>query len=57
MSSLAPECNELKQEYDACFNYWYSEKFLKERDLSNPCQELFNVYKKCVWVTFIITRI
>ena len=29
MQSIGPECNELKKTYEACFNQWFSEKFLK----------------------------
>ena len=29
MNSIGEECNELKQSYDACFNVWFAEKFLK----------------------------
>ncbi|KAI8847212.1 mitochondrial distribution/morphology family 35/apoptosis, partial [Chytridium lagenaria] len=43
-----PECQDLKQRYDQCFNKWYSEKFLKgERD--EECEDLFKLYRACVW--------
>jgi TRIAP1/MDM35 family protein len=29
MNSIGENCNELKTKYDACFNQWFSEKFLK----------------------------
>ncbi|KAJ3414243.1 phosphatidylinositol N-acetylglucosaminyltransferase subunit gpi1 [Chytridiales sp. JEL 0842] len=48
MSSLSPECNELKQKYDACFNTWYSEKFLKGQK-GEDCEDLFKLYRACVW--------
>ena len=30
MNSIGEECNELKQSYDACFNVWFAEKFLRQ---------------------------
>jgi TRIAP1/MDM35 family protein len=48
MSSINKECNNLKQKYDACFNEWYTEKYLKGH-ITEPCVELFKVYKECVW--------
>ncbi|KAL1929065.1 hypothetical protein VTP01DRAFT_2124 [Rhizomucor pusillus] len=49
-SSVGPDCTELKQKYDACFNKWYSEKFLKG-DTRPECEELFKDYRACVMVT------
>ncbi|KAI8809553.1 mitochondrial distribution/morphology family 35/apoptosis, partial [Cladochytrium replicatum] len=46
-ASLSPECSDLKREYDACFNKWYSEKFLKG-DVTEGCVEIFQKYKTCV---------
>jgi TRIAP1/MDM35 family protein len=48
MSSLSPECDNLKKKYDLCFNNWYTEKYLKGY-ITEPCQELFKQYKECVW--------
>ena len=54
MESIGKDCGALKQEYDACFNKWYSEQFLKgEVEVSEnyvPCEELFKVYRDCVTV-------
>lgn len=47
MSSLAPECNELKAEYDHCFTNWY-EKFLAGKSNQNECQALFDKYQACI---------
>jgi TRIAP1/MDM35 family protein len=47
-TSFAPECNELKQKYDTCFNTWYSEKFLKGKGLHNECEEFWDQYKACI---------
>lgn len=48
-SSVGPNCTELKQKYDNCFNKWYSEKFLKG-DTTPECEELFKDYRACVMV-------
>lgn len=47
MDSIGPECTELKQKYEACFNKWYSEKFLKG-DKNDECEPLFRQYKACL---------
>lgn len=48
MNSLGRECNELKGKYDACFNVWFSEKFLKGDSNEDMCKPLFLVYRDCV---------
>lgn len=48
MNSIGPECNDLKKEYDACFNVWYSESFLKGQYKADPCSELLKSYRSCV---------
>ncbi|CAG8486455.1 3368_t:CDS:2 [Dentiscutata heterogama] len=45
--SIGRSCDELKKDYDACFNKWYSEKFLKG-DLRPECEEIFRKYRDCV---------
>ncbi|KAF2862161.1 distribution and morphology protein 35 [Piedraia hortae CBS 480.64] len=47
-SSLAPECNDVKDRYDACFLKWYSEKYLKGAASADECEGLFNEYKTCL---------
>lgn len=47
-TSFAPECNDLKQKYDTCFNSWYSEKFLKGEGLHNECEDFWVQYKECI---------
>lgn len=47
-ASFAPECTPLKEKYDKCFNYWYSEKFLKGESVENECSEQWYAYMKCV---------
>lgn len=43
-------CRELKEEYDKCFNVWFSQKFLKGEHNDEMCAELLKVYKECVKV-------
>lgn len=52
MNSISPECQELKEKYDACFNKWFSEKFLKG-NTKDECSALFEVYQECVKVCFL----
>lgn len=47
-ASFAPECTELKTEYDNCFNHWYSEKFLKGLSMENECAKQWYAYTTCV---------
>lgn len=48
MESLSPACQELKVKYDACFNEWFREKFLKGQTKDDSCAELFKNYQQCV---------
>ena len=50
MNSIGPACNDLKAKYDACFQVWFSEKFLKGDTSEDMCKPLFIVYKDCVRV-------
>lgn len=52
MDSIGPECTELKHKYEACFNRWYSEKFLKG-ETRDECEPLFKAYKACLDVQFM----
>ncbi len=47
MSSISPDCNDLKHKYDDCFNVWFSEKFLKG-DTKDGCESLLTAYSDCV---------
>lgn len=47
MASLSPECDVLKAKYDACFNDWYQNKYLKG-DLTPACEEEFKKYRTCL---------
>ncbi|CAD7089408.1 unnamed protein product [Hermetia illucens] len=48
MNSIGEECTELKRQYDACFNNWFSEKFLKGQTDDSMCAPIFKVYQECV---------
>lgn len=47
MNSVGEECNDLKREYDQCFDDWFTNKFLKGID-QDTCEALFKKYQKCV---------
>lgn len=49
MNSIAPECTNLKHDYDKCFNEWFGERFLKG-DIEPPsnCDNLFKKYQECI---------
>ena len=50
MNSIGENCNDLKSRYDACFNAWFSERFLKGHTDDSQCKPLFLSYQKCVEV-------
>lgn len=50
MDSINPECTEFKKAYEACFNKWYSQEFLKGNATKNPCGDLFREYQVCLIV-------
>jgi hypothetical protein len=54
MESLDPACNELKHAYDACFNGWFTDSFLKgeHKGMETPCDEILQFYTACVKVIF-----
>jgi TRIAP1/MDM35 family protein len=47
MNSLSQKCQEAKEKYDACFNKWFSERYLKG-DTRDECEPVFKVYQACV---------
>ena len=53
MNSIGEACNDLKRDYDACFNTWFSEYFLKGHTNDSMCAPLFKVYQECVKVSAI----
>ena len=50
MNSISPECQELKTQYDACFNKWFKDKYLKGYPQDTMCAALFKSYQNCVKV-------
>ena len=41
LNSISPECQELKVQYDTCFNRWFiNDKFLKGQTDDKSCAEL-----------------
>ena len=52
MNSVGPECKDLKEQYDVCFNKWFGEKFLKGiNQEDDECTKIFSVYQTCVRVS------
>lgn len=50
MNSIGENCNELKKQYDTCFNAWFADKFLKGKTDDTMCAPLFKIYQQCVKV-------
>lgn len=51
MDSIGAACNDLKKEYDECFNLWFSEHFLKGKTNDSMCAPMLKVYQQCVKVS------
>ena len=47
MESISADCQELKVQYDLCFNNWFKDSFLKGKP-EDTCAPLFKVYQTCV---------
>ena len=57
MDSIGKDCIELKRQYEACFNAWYSESFLKNKNTDmSICDPLFQEYQKCLRVIQLIAN-
>lgn len=52
MNSIGENCNDMKRAYDACFNAWFAEKFLRGHTNDAVCAPLFKTYQQCVKVRF-----
>ena len=50
MESISADCQELKRDYDTCFNAWFKDSFLKGKS-EDTCAPLFKVYQTCVKVS------
>lgn len=57
MNSISESCIDLKREYDACFNSWFSEQFLKGNYDDSMCATLLKKYQQCVKVDFSVFSI
>ena len=47
MESISADCQELKRDYDTCFQAWFKDSFLKGKP-EDTCVPLFKVYQTCV---------
>lgn len=54
MNSIGNTCNEIKHQYDECFQSWFTEKFLKGSLNDDACDPLFKLYQQCIQVTILI---
>lgn len=50
LNSFHPECNDLKQQYDDCFNVWFTEHYMNGHYNNEECQKIFGMYTDCVKV-------
>ncbi|KAK6623238.1 hypothetical protein RUM43_009090 [Polyplax serrata] len=48
MNSIGPNCTELKRTYDACFQNWFKNHFLKGETDDSMCRDQFQKYNECV---------
>ncbi|CAG2114172.1 unnamed protein product [Medioppia subpectinata] len=50
MNSIGKDCNDLKKEYEQCFNTWFADKYLKGQTNGSDqmCDQLFKRYQNCV---------
>eukprot|EP00636_Phaeomonas_parva_P010110 CAMPEP_0118855690 /NCGR_PEP_ID=MMETSP1163-20130328/3428_1 /TAXON_ID=124430 /ORGANISM="Phaeomonas parva, Strain CCMP2877" /LENGTH=64 /DNA_ID=CAMNT_0006788625 /DNA_START=189 /DNA_END=383 /DNA_ORIENTATION=+ len=49
MDKLAPGCQPLKVEYDACLGTWYKKQVLSGNlDGAERCAPLFDIWRECV---------
>lgn len=58
MNSIGEGCNELKKQYDTCFNNWFADKFLKGSKDDSMCAPIFRMYQECVkvWNVIILSK-
>lgn len=57
MNSIGEDCNEMKKAYDACFNSWFAEKFLRGNTNDAVCAPMFKTYQQCVKVKLVTHQI
>lgn len=54
LDSFHPECNDLKHQYDQCFNFWFREHYMNGNYNNNVCHKVFEMYTDCVKVSIIL---
>lgn len=54
MNSISPECQDLKNQYDDCFNKWFKDHFLNGTTDNRMCSTIFGSYQDCVKVDLTI---
>lgn len=54
LNSFHPECNDLKQQYDQCFNVWFTSHYMNGHYNNDECQKIFEMYTGCVKVLTIL---
>ena len=52
MNSISEDCTKMKNDYEACFNQWFSTVFLQNLQKSDetPCKDLFDEYRACLMI-------
>lgn len=50
LNSFHPDCDELKQQYDECFNVWFTEHYMNGHYNNEGCNKVFELYTDCVKV-------
>lgn len=53
LDSFHPDCTNLKQEYDQCFNFWFTEHYMNGHYNNHECQKIFEMYTSCVKVCIL----
>ncbi|XP_025405619.1 TP53-regulated inhibitor of apoptosis 1-B-like [Sipha flava] len=48
LDSFHPKCNDLKYQYDQCFNVWFTEHYMNGHYNNQECQKVFELYTECV---------
>ncbi|XP_022175769.1 TP53-regulated inhibitor of apoptosis 1-like [Myzus persicae] len=48
LKSFHPDCDELKQKYDQCFNVWFTEHYMNGHYNNEGCNKVFELYTDCV---------
>lgn len=57
LESFHPKCTDLKQQYDQCFNTWFTEHYMNGHYNNNQCLNILQTYTDCVKVCVIYLHI